>query len=525
MIKIMIVDDMPVFRQYLLNCIEWNAYGFEVCCEAKNGKDALAKFEEFYPDIVLTDITMPYIDGLELSERLLKDYPDISVVLITAHSEFEYARKALKLGVCDYIVKPFEKEELLLTLLKLQDNINKLLEMEKEKDRIKYEKREMALRKLIYYDRASLNPMVVQMLRSMNIVFNTEYFLVCTIKIEKYDNTNTVEDILKWEDIILNMLKTMIIIDGKTKIFKDFEGNIVTILNFKTKKKLLEYKGYEFEDLIKIIKQHLNFDVTVGISDYCYHIKSIKDAYYQTIQALSNQYTNNKNKIFDYKKIGDVGTSSFYSWDIIDSINTNLEVLNYKNIEKTIVRELDFAKHNVKNELNEMMYMSLLSLLLSFIVKIGRSIENILGPKFNPYNLLRENASHKDKKEFILKCYAKVIDYQKKNMDTKSYVIAENAKKYIEDNYSNSNLAIEDISKHLLLNQTYLRRMFKSEVNMTVTEFLTKTRMEKAKQLIIEEEYKLSAIAEMVGYSDPSYFSKCFKKYYGVSPSTIKINN
>ncbi len=126
--KIMIVDDMPIFLEYLRGCIDWNAYGFEICCEAHDGREALEKMEEYMPDVVLTDITMPYLNGLELSERIIKDYPDTAVVLITGNNEFEYARKAVKIGVCDYIVKPFEKEELILSLLKLQDNIGKAVE-------------------------------------------------------------------------------------------------------------------------------------------------------------------------------------------------------------------------------------------------------------------------------------------------------------------------------------------------------------------------------------------------------------
>ena len=99
MIKIMIVDDMPVDREYLRNFIDWNAYGFEACCEAKDGKEALELYEIHQPDIVLTDIKMPYMDGIVLSEKLLGINPDLSIVLITGNSEFEYARKALKLGV------------------------------------------------------------------------------------------------------------------------------------------------------------------------------------------------------------------------------------------------------------------------------------------------------------------------------------------------------------------------------------------------------------------------------------------
>ena len=108
MIKIMIVDDMPIFLEYLRGCIDWNSYGFEICCEAHDGKDALLKLDEFYPDVVLTDITMPYLNGLELAEIITRDYPDISVILITGNNEFEYARKAVKIGVCDYIVKESE---------------------------------------------------------------------------------------------------------------------------------------------------------------------------------------------------------------------------------------------------------------------------------------------------------------------------------------------------------------------------------------------------------------------------------
>ena len=150
MIKIMIVDDMPIFLEYLRSAIDWEAYGFELCCEAKNGVEAYENAVIYSPDIVLSDIKMPYMDGLTLTEKLSELNPEIAVVLITGNSEFEYARRAIKLGVVDYIVKPFEKEELILTLLNLQDNINKAIEMKQEKKDKLYLKREELLRQLIY---------------------------------------------------------------------------------------------------------------------------------------------------------------------------------------------------------------------------------------------------------------------------------------------------------------------------------------------------------------------------------------
>ena len=85
--KIMIVDDMPIFLEYLRGCIDWESYGFEICCEAHDGKEALEMMEKYYPDVVLTDITMPYLNGLELSEIIVRDYPESAIILITGNNE------------------------------------------------------------------------------------------------------------------------------------------------------------------------------------------------------------------------------------------------------------------------------------------------------------------------------------------------------------------------------------------------------------------------------------------------------
>jgi two-component system response regulator YesN len=97
--------------------------------------------------------------------------------------------------------------------------------------------------------------------------------------------------------------------------------------------------------------------------------------------------------------------------------------------------------------------------------------------------------------------------------------VAKQAKLYIDNHYANEDFSMNVLSKELLVNQTYLRKMFKNELGMTITDYLLKVRMDHAKDLIMDAYYKLSAISELVGYKDPGYFSKCFKKYYGVSPS------
>lgn len=515
MIKIMIVDDIPVYREYLRNFIDWKAYGFEVCAEAKDGKEALELYDAHQPDIVLADIVMPYMNGLELSEAILLENPQASIILITGNSEFEYARKAVKLGVCDYIVKPFEKEELIIALLKLQDNINRVLESRNEKDELKNERREQILRQYIYSRKIGDSIGYEQQ------VFDYPYFIVVTVLAELYDNKVSPEDILKWKQILSSMLKTMIQIDGRIEVFHDFEGNIITILNFKAKSDMESYAGYEFKDIISLAKEHIGFSVCVGISDFCYDIADLRDAYYQTLQALGTNYATHQAKVYEYRNMTLTGKNEFYSWNLVDEINKALDVLDYERIEALIIKELDRIKEYENSELASMIYMSLLSILFSYFVKLGRNIDDIFGRGFHPSTVLGNETSYQGRRSFVCGCYQKAIRYQLEHQVSKSHQIAKQAKSFIENHFSDPELSIADISRELLVNQTYLRKMFKEEYQMTISDYITKYRMEKAKEMIRKENSKLSYISYEVGYNDTSYFSKCFKKYFGYLPSDI----
>jgi len=313
----------------------------------------------------------------------------------------------------------------------------------------------------------------------------------------------------------------MIQINGTKHIFHDFEGNIVTILNFKDKQAMDEYKGYEFKEIGNLAKEHIGFAVSVGISDYCYETRHLRDAYYQTIQALSNSYAEHNTKIFDYKKMILDSRSEFYSWDLLDAINKNLEILSYQGIKTLIFKELDRIREYENVEFAAMIYMSLLSVLFSYLVKQGRNIDDIFGKGFHPYSIINNAPSYEKKRLFICECYGTAIDYQLGHQNTKSHKIAEQAQRYIKLNYGNPELSIADLSRELLVNQTYLRKMFKDEYQMTISDYITKYRMETAKELIRIENSKLSYISNEVGYNDTSYFSKCFKKYFGCLPSDV----
>lgn len=516
MLRILIVDDMPIFLDYLKGCIDWSTYGFQICGEAHDGIEALQLIETTYPDIILTDITMPYMDGLELAEKVAKHYPDISVLLITGNNEFEYARRAVKIGVCDYIVKPFEKEELLLSLLKQKDNINRALENKEQNDTLQ---RDVVLHKLILGRHSSWENHK-ESLAKANIHFVSDYFLVCTMKFFA-DQLEKLEQIHNWENIIEDMLIGKLVIDGQIFVFKNYENDIVILLNFESDKALKAYKTYELEDLNKIVKNQLEIDTIIGISDYCYSVNNIKDAYAQTMSIIYKSLEEKKNSGLVDESTEESSFVILNSWETIDNLNKGLEQLNEELILDTLRKEFEKFQGNIVSSQRAALFSSLVSILLTNIIKTGRSIDVVFGSDFHPYRAVHACNSLEDAKNLVTNYYLTAIHHREKHSNEKSHLVVERVKDYIHENYMSSELCIGDISKETLINQTYLRSMFKQETSLTITEYITKYRMTKAKELIETTDDKLSTIAEKVGFNDVSYFSKAFKKFYGVSPKSF----
>ncbi len=523
MIKIMIVDDMPIFLEYLRGCIDWNSYGFEICAEAHDGKEALEKIEEFYPDVILTDITMPYLNGLELAEKVTSDYPDISVILITGNNEFEYARKAVKIGVCDYIVKPFEKEELILSLLKLQDNIGKAVESSQpQRDEKIYDD----LRALVYAGVSGDNAEAFEK-KIFGDSCDKGGYLLALIKFDAVafsdKSTDSREKLMNWEKLIARLLSDKLEIDGDIKIFHDFENNIVVIMKFNDLSELGSYKGYELSDIIQVVKNQLEIGSSIALTRAS-DITFVKKAYENALFYLSQK---GYGQLWDLRDKNDTEQGYGSALDAIMRLNKAIETLQFEDAENAINimwDRLNLGSDAAKSELGISgmnLLTSAVSILMTNIINSGYSLEKIYGDGFSPEKYIGEAANSGQMKDNVIYLYKKRIEFEKGKKESKEHNIALAAKEFIENNYGNNELSISDISENLCVNQTYLRKMFKSEMDMTLSEYITHIRMAEAKRLLTTSDEKLSTIAEKVGFSDVSYFSNVFKKYYGVSPRSM----
>lgn len=518
MIKLMIVDDEPIFREYLQTSFDFEAYGFEICCEARNGREALEMMEIYSPDVVLTDINMPHMDGLTLSERLMAINPDLGIVLITGHSEFEYAKKAVKIGVSDYILKPFEKEELMLTLLKLKDNIYESI----EGDVPEKPERNLSQSLLMNLINQATSPSetIIAELKSAGLSLYSDRYIVTTLSIDQIDEKwDHQEDRMLWRFAVMNILDELM--EGNTHhySFYDYEGNIVSLTEIEDHKTGIDTSF--IKKLTTLINNYLGFSVTVGIGRVHEGIGQIRLSYQESLNALSAKFLLGTNRSIHYDELQENNRDiSFYDANTHEKIFHNLRKLDMLENE-ALLKDIFHKIHQRQLGMDyvRMIYMSLISILLSYIAQSGRNQSDILGNDFSPRDILSHNQQLQDWEQALLGLYKKTNAYFKSHEASRSAVVAKKACAYIDTHYSSNNLNVSKIAAAQFINQTYLRSMFKEEMGMTVIEYITKVRMNHARRMLEEGYYLLAEITEKVGYSDPSYFSKSFKKYFGMSPS------
>ena len=512
MLRILIVDDMPIFLEYLRGCIDWENYGFEICAEAHDGREALEKIESCYPDVLLADITMPYINGLELARIAGEKYPDLSTILITGNSEFEYARQAVKLGVCDYIVKPFEKEELILSLLKLRDNMNRALESKNRTEQAQALEREEALRTLIL---STDETTVARSLSQAGVSFCGGCFLVCVLHLAS-GRVETTEQVMNWETILMQLIAGMLEKDVRAQLCRDYESNIVLILNFPQEKAMRDYKVYDLQELARIVRGQLGYECRIGVSDYCFALNEISTGYRHALQALSRGGEDPAQPVTDYKKLSEGDREAFYSPQAIQQLNRSLTVGSEAQVEAIIEQEWQAVSALKSEHAENSFVLSMLSVLMADIVSHGQTAEAIFGA--DPYEEVARHASAAEKEKAVMTLYRQRLEYGLRHAGTEAHAVAQRAQNYIQEHCSDAEMSIPDISRALAVNQTYLRRMFKEEMGQTLTESITRYRLEKAQSLIHDTDDTLAQIAEQTGYSDVSYFSRSFKKYFGIPP-------
>lgn len=519
MIKVLIADDEIRFRNYMLTAIDWNSLGFKICCVAQNGEEALTAIRDLHPDIAFLDINMPLMNGISLAEKVRALSPDLMIVFVTGYSDFSYAQKAVQLHIEDYLLKPFSPEELSGLLLRLKQKYQMICSKNSREKQV----RQVILNNF-FNSLLSVSPEPVLPQDNLSNILSdwkiSDFFTIAVIEISYL---NCIElccrDLPLWKFSVINCINEVL---PKTERFYPFYGpcdRIVYLFNFKGCNTHNCYPFSVMEKAAEFIQCHFSITLSIGIGNSVIGTDAISSSYKNALLALQNCTTKGNTLHFFTEDMPGL-SKGFYSLDIYNHLmlalrqNSLSEITDILNsVEKEIITK------NYDADSVQTIFISIFSVCLSFISEKNGNIVDILENDLSWYQNCFATAHIHTSCLFLQRLYEKTLNSITDARPSHSMDIIHRVQEYIRTHYMDEDLSAEQISEYMILDASYIRKLFSKHLNCTISDFLLTTRMEQARKLMEQGQTNITELSSMVGYKDSGYFSKVFKKYYGTTPT------
>lgn len=534
-LKVLILDDEFIIREGLCS-FPWNAYGCEVVGSAEDGEEGLELAQKLQPDIVLSDIKMPEMDGLEVAEKVKEQFPETEIVLLTGYDDFEFAQQALRIGVAEYLLKPIDFKALDAVVEKICGRIRK-----QQKQKTDYELLKEQYRKArpqivckaisdalfgIYEDKKEL----LENLENLRIRLDCSYVAYARIVSIEKGQEEFDRGLLKF--IICNVCEEILRENREDlRVFSvtDTMGYcfVISYPEYLMDRDCMNHCMMACEKAQRKVQEILQATLSFGISNRSKNAGELNLAYREAVEACE-----------EGSFIDDTGNVTKYS--DVNCVQRNAESMT-EGEKKRILSEL--ARGNGETALR-------------FVNSIFDKCDDIDILRYDSMDLLIQSMRYLsvDKRELsgsqktendrmfietmeqivgchnrknLLQVLRKALLYggnQQLNMHvSRNQKMGEEIEGYIRENYA-SDLSLDSLAEQFKISKTYVNRLLKTHTGKCFLETLTDIRMMKAKKLIQEGQYRVYEIAEMVGYRDFSYFIRVFKKKYGTTPNNYKRN-
>jgi len=534
MYKVIVAEDETKIRRALLETVQWNKLGFEVIGEAENGRTAFELIKNNQADLLITDVEMPYMNGLELLQAMRENGIDIKTVIISGYSEFRYAVKAIEYGVASYLLKPLEDEKLKQLLLDIKSALDserkKMIEQENMLESRNIKHSSIVLSKVL--KDCYKNPEdIEQELNKAGVFLNDLNYAVFLLS---FDDDWVFEQLS--EKVRMDILHEIVsgIENGLEKyeisslITEKNEMLVLIQLSQQNPEKQLQDIKEKLIDIKNFMKANrvLNSDVsmTIGVSSPATGAANIKKTYMEAKKAVENRVVLGKNKIISYRDI-----CGSYSKRVIQNFREEEELINYlcgndkENLNKLI--DMCFDEFSVGTDIIvddvHKLCIEIAVVIEKFIFTQGINMGDIFESNINWLKEVKHFKTIHDIKVWLKEILFKTSNVTKMLQTNDKNQIIEKSREYIKANLMN-NIGLNDVADSVYLSPNYFSNTFKQVTGENFSDYIIRLKIEKAKQMIRENQYKIYRIASMLGYQDIKYFSKLFKKEVGVTPAVYR---
>lgn len=526
-LKICFIDDIRTVIEGMSRQIRWDLHGITVCGTAINGLDGMKLIDDCRPDIILTDIRMPMLDGLELTRRVKELLPRSEVILLTGYSDFEYAQKAIQLGAFDFITKPFSLPGIEEVVLKAKEKIenerrkeNRMAEMERKVMEGLPILRQELFRYLLHH---KADPQETKRRWAyLNPDLNPTHLFVMVIEIDGFKDASCRISIGESELVrftVQNILEDTITLSTKVFILRDTATRFSAVLNMPSGVTAIDLA----EECCSNVRRFTRYTVSVGIGLPA-HAHDLSVSYEQAMQALSYHLYTGGDAVMCYADV---------------KFTAAVPPPHLRNKEQELIRALQaggreealeildqlFHEQKLQKPLPKPEYLISLFYEISFIMLRALQERIPYGDLEDLDMMIRERpiaslASVDDMEQMLKDIAARGCRLIERRTRSQAANIIEEAVLFVRDSLHRE-LHIADAARHVHLSTSYFSHLFKKVTGQTFNQFVIQERMEQAKRLLLEDR-QVQDIAESLGYPERRYFSDVFKKYTGLTPSEFR---
>lgn len=522
MYTVVVADDEIELRKAIIRKIPWEEIGFRVVGEAENGVEALELVGRLEPDLLITDIRMPFISGIELARQVREIRPSTQIAFLSGYDDFTYAQQAIQYNIISYLLKPISMVELTENLKLIRQKIDRLFLDFSASQKNETDVAGFLLPLLLDGFQTDNSQEREEKLRRqaeaagiLKPEGGLKYIVMSTALRDEAGNSCTEQNHVHAIDSILK----------KYIKYASFylEDRIVSLL-MGTPASFHKYLHILSEDIIQSIERILGVHGCVGVSREVDSLTALHEAYRESVNAIryADRTSSSICYISDLEPFG--GMNMEYVANTVADVENRMRIGSAKEIEEYLEKLFGHLGQSISSrKLINFFLVELLSCACRLMSAVSEEMaaEMLKEDSFMQRmsfldSSLEEAAGHFTK--FCSEVCVQISEEKKKSGTN----LCERALKKVDENFSNADLSLISVSGEIGVSPNYLSTLIKKKTGKTFIDYLTQMRMDEAKKLLLGTSMKIREISERCGYSDQHYFSYCFKKYAGVSPNMLR---
>ena len=531
-IKVFLVEDEVIIRSGVKKSINWEQEGYEFVGEASDGELAYPMILKEKPDILITDIRMPFMDGLELSRLVKKELPDIKILILSGYDEFEYAKKAIKIGVTEYLLKPISAAKLTEVLNAVAETIRQeneeknLLETYFAEMRENTERDKMRLFEKLLMGDLSMGEILEAGERfGMNLGASC-YKIVLFKILANLENHVYAEQMV---DACSSVEQAASMMEGVYVFQRGVEG-WAFLLTAQDEKSMEESAKILYQNLKQAMKNYTQLEYFGGIGSTVPRIRSLKQSFREADRAFAARFVEEANQIISQKEFEKSQMEEGLKMQGVVQIGKSREMLQkfLSNGTREEVKAFSDAyisrieEENIRSTMvRQYVVIDVCIVILSFCERIS-SANRLQEEAEELQKMMQKIHSLSEIKKYVVRLLNEAVELRDAESGRRYSDLIAAAKKEIENHYMTEEISLNTVAISVGMSPSYFSSIFSKEAGKTFVEYLTEVRIEKAKEFLMCSSMKTSEIGYEVGYKDPHYFSYIFKKVQGCSPKEYR---